>query len=154
MKTCKLCGADITGRHPRARYCLDCSRAIDKERGKAKKATNKQRTCNLCGADISDRGSSALYCLECAKLQREKSIKEHIQKRQKLKNAPDRVDRKQCKTCVYRGWNQEYACNYIAITGQMRGCPPSPNCTRYQKGKRIQKEWKLEVFNGKIDSGI
>lgn len=50
----------------------------------------------------------------------------------------------QCRTCVYRS-NQSngdepltrVGCDYILITGHMRGCPPAPNCEKYRKGKRI-----------------
>lgn len=136
MKTCKTCGADISDMSARTKYCKECRRErIRIQNRQWRQRQRKARVCKLCGADISDRGTRAMYCLECTKLQREKQ--------RKIKNAPDRVDRKQCKTCIYRSGNQEYACNYISITGQTRGCPPSPNCTKYQKGKRIQKEWSL-----------
>ena len=50
---------------------------------------------------------------------------------------------KKCKTCIYRA--SKYApnlCDYILIEGHSRGCP-TEDCTRYVKGKRIVKEFKL-----------
>ena len=50
---------------------------------------------------------------------------------------------KQCKTCIYRSNNHiqdgsGVYCDYITLTGHRRGCPPSPTCTKYVKGKRLK----------------
>lgn len=51
-------------------------------------------------------------------------------------------DNKQCRTCIYRSNHEENTdrihCDYIGFTGHMRGCHPSPNCTKYVKGKRLK----------------
>lgn len=48
------------------------------------------------------------------------------------------IDR--CKSCKYRGSDCGYGnCDYILITGHMRGCDPE-NCDKYEKGKRLR--WK------------
>ena len=40
-----------------------------------------------------------------------------------------------CKDCRYRTTNTDHGtCNYIGITGHMRGCP-AVNCKRYEKGE-------------------
>lgn len=48
---------------------------------------------------------------------------------------------KLCNTCIYRPSQQDrmglkMRCDYIGITGHMRGCPVE-NCTRYKRGRRI-----------------
>ena len=56
-------------------------------------------------------------------------------------------DNKQCETCIFRSSDQSRQdqfmtrvhCDYISVTGHMRGCHPSPNCTKYVKGKRLKK---------------
>lgn len=37
-----------------------------------------------------------------------------------------------CETCAYQHRNcQIYYCDYLMMTGRMRGCPPGPACTRW-----------------------
>ena len=55
-------------------------------------------------------------------------------------------DNKQCRTCIFRSNDRDgdhlltrVHCDYISITGHMRGCHPSPTCTKYVKGKRLKK---------------
>lgn len=46
--------------------------------------------------------------------------------------------KKKCKTCIYRAAEAELGnCDYILITGHMRGCPAGDDCIRYEKGERI-----------------
>lgn len=48
-----------------------------------------------------------------------------------------------CKTCQYRAQKQmPNNCDYILITGHMRGCDPS-RCKKYVKGDRLP--WKDDV---------
>ena len=55
-------------------------------------------------------------------------------------------DNKQCQTCIFRSADQsrqdqfgiKVHCDYISFTGHRRGCPPSPTCTKYVKGKRLK----------------
>lgn len=42
-----------------------------------------------------------------------------------------------CGTCIYRGAQPPRSCcNYILITGHMRGCPVE-GCSKYEKGEKI-----------------
>ena len=46
----------------------------------------------------------------------------------------ERINNKQCKKCRYGMiLNQaKYACDYLGITGQMRGCPTYPKCEKFR----------------------
>lgn len=63
---------------------------------------------------------------------------------------------KRCETCWYvgslrtavdRGGN---SCDYMLITGKLRGCPAGDQCTKYKEGRRpntymrIYKEGEME----------
>lgn len=42
-----------------------------------------------------------------------------------------------CGTCRYRQpIGAHMCCNYIGVTGHMRGCP-AEKCTRYEKGSKL-----------------
>lgn len=45
-----------------------------------------------------------------------------------------------CRTCIYGcgGNESDPKCNYIGITGHMRGCK-AENCEKYHKGRRIRR---------------
>ena len=64
-------------------------------------------------------------------------------------------DNKQCRTCIYRSNHEENTdrihCDYIGFTGHMRGCHPSPTCTKYVKGKRLKNR---QHFNPHHKSGF
>lgn len=68
-------------------------------------------------------------------------------------------DSKQCETCIYRSGDQsrqdqlaiKVHCDYLSMTGHRRGCPPSPTCTKYVKGKRLKKR---QHFNPHHKSGF
>lgn len=131
MKTCKSCGADISERKGNAKYCPKCSKEKALERNRQYR--NRQKNyCQRCGKDISDRAPHAKYCLDCRQKQTRKPPKTKI------------FSNQQCKTCKYRSNDPDYNCNYISVTGQRRNCPQPPNCTKYEKGKRILKKWKLD----------
>lgn len=131
MKICKTCGADISERKGNAKYCPKCSKEKALERNRQYR--NRQKNyCQRCGKDISDRAPHAKYCLDC------------IQKQTRKPPTSKIFSNQQCKTCKYRSNDPDYSCNYIAVTGQRRNCPQPPNCTKYEKGKRILKKWKLD----------
>lgn len=48
------------------------------------------------------------------------------------------ADRHLCRTCCYRGKNYSNGCDYIWITGKMRGCKVE-DCDKYKRGKAIIK---------------
>ena len=54
QRTCRYCGADISGRAKQARCCVACRRL------------GRSLVCLNCGADISIRGASAKRCEPCA----------------------------------------------------------------------------------------
>lgn len=55
--------------------------------------------------------------------------------------------RKRCKTCRYRESEYKRGCNYLLVTGHMRGCD-AEECSRYEKGPKI----KLEIETGKVEN--
>lgn len=68
----------------------------------------------------------------------------------------EKHDNKQCRTCIYRSNHHDQnadmiQCDYIGFTGHMRGCHPSPTCTKYVKGKRLKKR---QQFNPKHKAGF
>lgn len=46
------------------------------------------------------------------------------------------------RTCVYANTNGEISCDYIGVTGHMRGCSPD-DCTRYERSteKKKRRVW-------------
>lgn len=53
-----------------------------------------------------------------------------------------------CKGCFYRTYlsSNVSVCDYAAITGELRNCPPE-ECTYYLKKKRRKKELTYETFD-------
>lgn len=45
------------------------------------------------------------------------------------------------KDCFYRSENagEFVSCDFLLITGELRGCPIGDECTRYKKGDRKRK---------------
>jgi hypothetical protein len=65
-RTCKRCGADISARTGKARYCEQCNPPTwvgSAERTAAKRAAG--RACADCGADITSRHGNAVRCERC-----------------------------------------------------------------------------------------
>lgn len=52
------------------------------------------------------------------------------------------VTSERCRECWYRGWLDTHAtagvicCDYFLVEGELRGCPPGDECTRFRPGKR------------------
>lgn len=98
------------------------------------------KECEYCGKRMVMVSSRRKYCDSCQEKVKNESCKVHYKTR---KNAPKPVrdirDITQCRTCKYSeylGGGNNIICNYIEVMGHMRGCEPSPNCTKYEKGKR------------------
>lgn len=45
---------------------------------------------------------------------------------------------KHCAKCVFRGEKGMNLCNYAFLTGQLRGCPMGPGCTRRVVGPKAK----------------
>lgn len=45
--------------------------------------------------------------------------------------------KRRCRSCQYRGDGRKNGCDYIYITGHMRGCMPD-QCFRYVMGSRLR----------------
>ena len=143
MKTCKICGADISERKGNAKYCPKCSKEKALERNRHYKSRQKNY-CQRCGKDITQQSRYGKLCPECKAAQK-RVCKLYCRKKQTRKPPNAKIfSNQQCKTCKYRSNNQDFSCNYISVTGQRRNCPQPPNCTKYEKGKRILKKWKLD----------
>ena len=42
-----------------------------------------------------------------------------------------------CRKCRFRApYGDVNGCDYMHITGHMRGCPPGDDCTRFEEGER------------------
>ena len=54
-----------------------------------------------------------------------------------------------CKTCKYRQPPNSGTgnCNYICITYKRRGCPAGDECTKYEKGPRIEKREDIAIWD-------
>lgn len=134
---CEICGKLIKNKKSR-KYCPECAKRV-KYKIEPK---YKQRRCDMCGEIITGRRYNAKYCLECAGLVAKAGNNKHkaaqlkrSQERAKKNKEPQYGDTSQCKTC--RFWNKSIpCCDYYSITGQLRGCEPSPNCTKHEKGER------------------
>lgn len=47
-------------------------------------------------------------------------------------------NKKKCGTCIYRSAKEDiYGCDFILITGHMRGCSAS-ECNKYKRGRKIK----------------
>ena len=86
--------------------------------------------CLRCGKKV---GVSTKYCKKC----RGELKKSSPDKKQRV--TADFIKKKnvQCRTCKYR-WRipngeGKYLCDYLEITGHMRPCDPSPDCTAYER---------------------
>ena len=67
-------------------------------------------------------------------------IQKQIPKRVLLKKRQHSTDKTQCRSCFYRERSDpllKNACMYLFITGRMRPCEPSPDCTVYIPGSGI-----------------
>lgn len=49
------------------------------------------------------------------------------------------ADRHLCRSCCYRGKRSLNGCDFIWVTGKMRGCKVE-DCDRYKRGKAIIKK--------------
>ena len=61
-----------------------------------------------------------------------------------------KVNKMQCRTCLYKSKDKIFGCNYIILTGCRRPCEPSPNCTAYKKYSRREREQldKKIIYDG------
>ena len=95
--------------------------------------------CKICGAALPEQ-SRAWTCPDCKRVAPTRKLRPKKPRQPR----PAQAEQGQCKTCKYRSNDPDYSCNYISVTGQRRNCPQPPNCTKYEKGKRILKKWKLD----------
>ena len=53
-----------------------------------------------------------------------------------------------CRICIYRSeYRNINKCDYITITGHMRGCPPGEECTKFAAGDRLPtpEKWRIHI---------
>lgn len=94
----------------------------------------KKKKCAECGALLPD--GRAKFCKACVRKRARKQYKKPKTEKETVKikkTAHSKPDTSQCRTCLYRGDVNVPMCDYLYITGHMRGCEPSPNCTKYVK---------------------
>lgn len=55
-----------------------------------------------------------------------------------------------CMLCYYHGYNAflGITCDYILVTGKMRGCEPGKGCKRFKKGQRPRQD---QIILGSAD---
>lgn len=66
---------------------------------------------------------------------------------------------KKCKRpCRYRSSTKYLnGCDYLYLTGKMRGCPAGDECTRYEEGPRMNdptEASKIDLMNKDIDRDL
>lgn len=58
----------------------------------------------------------------------------------------EKIFKRKCKTCSYRsGKYGEGNCDYILLTGHMRGCRPD-DCDKYKRGKRLKRKIGINML--------
>ena len=109
----------------------------------------KRHICKCCGAELKGKGShnkslcevcrgvEGHYTEEYRKMRREEKEKKYIIKPTGLKEP--RLDRKKCRTCLYRLrlWETDklWRCGYCYYTGHKRPCEISSECSVYEPYK-------------------
>lgn len=116
--------------------------------------------CESCGKAFKRTGPRQIRCPECAEeLNRLKAKQRYREKAAKKKLEKERcmMDREpagqkannhtsECKKndCIYKATAGGIKiCDYLGITGELRGCPVQ-GCTKYVKGKK-RKRRKIAV---------
>lgn len=109
-----------------------------------------RKICVRCGTEFLTNRNNAKYCdEECKrKAAREVFRKARIKaKKEKahLEPLPWPDDRK-CKRCRFSMYLQgHYLCDYLSITGHMRGCEYGKNCEKFDEKRRIRRASE-EIF--------
>ena len=103
------------------------------------------KRCEMCGRLMRQVCSRKRLCKACQKESMRISIhyRQGAKKRRLTEALSFRADTTQCRNCIYRaflGSGKNIICNYIELTGHMRGCEPSPHCEKYKEGKSISVE--------------
>lgn len=63
LRWCPVCGADMEGRRPQARYCSDRCRSVAQRAARIDAHTlSETRTCPECGTPIPGLRLDATYC--------------------------------------------------------------------------------------------
>src|SRR5699024_1033422 len=53
-----------------------------------------------------------------------------------------------CQRCIYRSpYPTKYGCDYLALMGSSRGCPPGDQCTVFEPGARLQVPIKTAIHS-------
>ena len=53
-----------------------------------------------------------------------------------------------CQRCIYRSPHPtKYGCDYLALMGSSRGCPPGDQCTVFEPGARLQVPIKTAIHS-------
>ena len=87
--------------------------------------------------------SNNLQGLRTRGRKKRKQETENEQKKEQITG--NNVDRKKCKTCIYRRPKNDMFkanCRYILVEGKSRGCP-AHDCNKYIKGKPAQIKQNL-----------
>lgn len=112
---------------------------------KGKKKIYKLK-CNICGVEFESTDSRRRYCLE----HRDKNTQQYYRNqknKQKIHSNVSKVKTKPgtklctgkvAKKCIYGGTcGGTYCCNYLLITGHMRGCNWRA-CDKYKAGQKLR----------------
>ncbi len=85
------------------------------------------------------------------------SLLTFIDRKKRHKTSKYKVDRTQCRHCLYRpiqGFESNvFGCAYIFFTGKRRPSEPSPNCTAFKKYNRAEREKMVKEMKQKYNSG-
>lgn len=104
--------------------------------------------CKICGRVFGALTQQKTTCPDCRK---SKSLKV-TRAREKIKRPPvveHRYDMRLCKTCIYRGLvnGNTLICDYLSITGHMRGCDIGPDCDKYTRRTRANVKPRRKEYN-------
>ena len=118
-----------------------------------------ERRCQMCGTVFPEgTPASRKFCYDCLAIRHADQQKRHKeQQRQKREEEAasqtavrpltlDPVDKAYCSKCVYCGsFHEGYLCNYIIVTGNVRGCKAGNSCERRVESDKVEPIHGLRV---------
>ena len=117
--------------------------------------------CESCGKSFKRTGPRQIRCNECAKeLNRLRTRQRYREKaaERRLEQERNKTDKKpieqkphkhtsECKKndCIYKATAGGIKiCDYLGITGELRGCPVQ-GCTKYTKGNKRRRRMVMDI---------
>lgn len=103
------------------------------------------RKCRSCGKVFLSKHPQQVRCPDCQRVHVKELQRKYQKEKEKIQPTPDPNECSRKKSCKYGSRSGGlWLCDYLAITGEMRGCPVQ-GCTKYKRRPRGKKQ---EVENG------